>query len=92
MLIDSGRLRVKRANAKVTYHDPCFLGRCNYVYDEPRDVIKAIADLVEMPRNRKSSFCCGGGSGRFYTDYLGGSPNEPARIRIREALSTGLIT
>jgi Fe-S oxidoreductase len=89
MLIDSGRLRVERVNAKVTYHDPCFLGRYNNVYDEPRDVIKAVADLVEMPRNRKSSFCCGGGSGGFYTDYLGGSPNEPARIRIREALSTG---
>jgi Fe-S oxidoreductase len=89
MLIDSGRLRVERVNAKVTYHDPCFLGRYNNVYDEPRDVIKAVADLVEMPRNRKSSFCCGGGSGGFYTDYLGGSPNESARIRIREALSTG---
>ncbi len=89
-LIKEGRLNVKNVKLKVTYHDPCYLGRYNKVYEEPREVIKLVgAELKEMPRNKESSFCCGGGSGGFYTDYLGGGPNDPARIRVREAISTG---
>jgi len=78
------RLETERLDVKVTYHDPCFLGRWNGIYDPPRKVLKRVARLAEMSRNKKNSFCCGGGSGNFYTDYLGGK-NSPARIRVREA-------
>ena len=89
-LLKEGRLKAQGVNLRVTYHDPCYLGRYNNIYEEPREVIKLVGtDLREMPRNRRSSFCCGGGSGGFYTDYLGGGPNDPARIRVREAMSTG---
>ena len=82
----SGEMRVK-----VTYHDPCFLGRWNAEYDAPRRVLEAIpgVTLVEMERNRESALCCGGGGGNFSMDLLGGSPDSPSRRRVREALTTG---
>jgi Fe-S oxidoreductase len=83
-LVKNGELKLGRVEGKVTYHDPCFLGRWNGVYEEPRKILSRIASLYEMPRNRKNSFCCGGGSGNFYTDYLGGK-ESPARVRVREA-------
>jgi Fe-S oxidoreductase len=46
-------------------------------------------ELVEMERNRENAFCCGGGSGNFYTDFFGGGENSPARLRIREAAEMG---
>ncbi|MFW5902190.1 MAG: (Fe-S)-binding protein [Thermodesulfobacteriota bacterium] len=78
-------------NAVITYHDPCFLGRWNGEYKAPRKALQAIpgAQMVEMERNRKSAFCCGGGSGNYYTDLLGGSENSPARLRARQASATG---
>jgi Fe-S oxidoreductase len=91
-LINKGELSLNgRLNAKVTYHDPCFLGRHNSEYEAPRQVLHAIPgiELIEMERNRENSFCCGGGSGNFYTDFLGGGENSPARIRVREAFETG---
>ena len=92
-LIAGGRLTVDAASAlaqgKVTYHDPCYLGRYNGVFDEPRDVIDALpgADLTEMPRNRKQSFCCGGGGGRAMMKEQSGTRINQERVR--EALSTG---
>lgn len=83
-LMKSGELSTERTDGKVTYHDPCFLGRWNGIYNEPRKILSKIVSLHEMSRNRKNSLCCGGGSGNFYTDYLGGK-NSPARVRIREA-------
>jgi Fe-S oxidoreductase len=78
------------AGTKVTYHDPCFLGRWNSEYEAPRIVLKATGlQLVEMPRNKKGALCCGGGGGNFVTDFLGGSEESPARIRVREAHATG---
>jgi len=76
---------------KVTYHDPCYLGRHNKLYETPRKAIAAHNgfELVEMPRNRRDAFCCGGGSGNFINDYLAGSKDSPARIRVREAAETG---
>ncbi|MFP3880319.1 MAG: (Fe-S)-binding protein [Dehalococcoidia bacterium] len=80
-----------KLNVKVTYHDPCFLGRHANEYEAPREILGAIdgVELVEMGRNRQNSFCCGGGSGNFYTDFFGGGPTSPSRIRIREAHDTG---
>lgn len=91
-LIEQGKIKPSaKLNLKVTYHDPCFLGRHAGEYEAPRRILKAIPGLklVEMARNRENSFCCGGGSGNFYTDFFGGSENSPARIRAREAQETG---
>jgi len=91
-LIKRGRLKpASKLNMKVTYHDPCFLGRHAEEYEAPREILKAIpgVELVEMERNRQNSFCCGGGSGNFYTDSFSGGENSPSRIRIREADKTG---
>jgi len=91
-LIEPGKIKPSaKLNLKVTYHDPCFLGRHAGEYEAPRRILKAIpgVELVEMARNRENSFCCGGGSGNFYTDFFGGGENSPARIRVREAYQTG---
>ena len=79
---------------KVTYHDPCLLGRQNGEYEGPRDILKAIPgiELVEMARNRDSSLCCGGGGGNYFTDMIGSGTNSPARTRVREAVETGADT
>jgi Fe-S oxidoreductase len=91
-LIEQGKLKPSaKLNKKVTYHDPCFLGRHAGEYEAPRQVLESIPGLklVEMERNRQNAFCCGGGSGNFYTDFFGGGENSPARIRVREAFETG---
>jgi Fe-S oxidoreductase len=91
-LIRSGKLDIsKGVKARVTYHDPCFLGRYNKEYDASREILRDIPgiELVEMERNRENSFCCGGGGANFFTDLLGGGENSPSRIRVREAYSTG---
>ncbi|MBS3732964.1 MAG: (Fe-S)-binding protein [Desulfobacterales bacterium] len=91
-LVRAGKLAApKLAPVKITYHDPCFLGRWNNEYKAPRKVLQSIGgvQLLEMGRNRKSAFCCGGGSGNYYMDLLGGSTDSPARIRVRQASATG---
>ncbi len=77
---------------KVTYHDSCYLGRYNHVYDSPRSSIKKInsLELIEMKRNKSRGFCCGAGGGRmFLEDEEGGRINEE---RTREALATNAET
>ena len=76
---------------KVTYHDPCTLGRYNKVYDAPRRVLEAVgAEVHEMPRNRDNSFCCGAGGGRIWMSELRREGvRRPSEMRIDEALELG---
>jgi len=78
-------------NARVTYHDPCYLGRWNNEYFSSRMVLGAIPDLelVEMNRNMQNALCCGGGGGNFFTDILGSGNDSSSRVRIREAIQAG---
>ncbi|MBA3028545.1 MAG: (Fe-S)-binding protein [Desulfobacteraceae bacterium] len=87
-LIKTGKIKTAdKSDMRITFHDPCFLGRWNQEYDAPRKIIKAIdgVEFVEMAKNKKAALCCGGGAGNFFTDFLGGSEDSPARIRVREA-------
>lgn len=79
------------APLKVTFHDPCYLGRHNQDYFTPRVILTRIpgVELVEMDRARADALCCGGGNGNFFTDVLGGGPDSSARVRVREAAATG---
>jgi Fe-S oxidoreductase len=87
----AAKLELNEEAAKVTYHDPCFLGRWNDEYETPRKILKSIpgVELVEMEKTKKSAVCCGGGGGNFCIDLLGGSEDSPARRRAREAQRTG---
>jgi len=86
-LLQSGKLKVKTPLAKrVTYHDPCHLGRLNGVYDAPREVLRLIGcEIVEMPRNRDNSFCCGAGGGRIWIPDQPGT-QKPSENRMHEAV------
>ena len=89
-LLESGRLTVvKPLGKRVTLHDPCHLGRLNGHYDEPRRVLELIGcELVDMPRCRDNSFCCGAGGGRIWMpDPVG--KERPAENRMHEAASLG---
>ena len=92
-LIKEGRLSFKKeVEMKVTYHDPCHLGRHTGVYEEPREILSLIPgiELVEMERNREFSWCCGGGGGvRSEFDELS---EYTGNERMREAEATGAST
>ena len=86
-LLNSGSLQVKTKLGKtVTYHDPCYLGRYNGIYEEPRRVLGALGlNVVEMPRNRSRAHCCGAGGGRIWLEDAPGIKERPAESRVREA-------
>ncbi len=89
-LVNAGRIRFTREYGKiVTYHDPCYLGRHNGIYDAPREVLKKIPglDLLEMTDARKDSLCCGGGGGRIWMDTPKGE--RFSDIRLQQAREIG---
>ncbi len=89
-LIQEGRLTfTKEINKRVTYHDPCYLGRHNGIYDEPRQVLQSIPglELVEMPNYRENSLCCGGGGGRIWMETKKGE--RFSDLRIDQAIEAG---
>ena len=91
-LIEDGRLPLEgRSEYTVTYHDPCYLGRHNGGYEAPRQILERLGcTLVEMPRNRDNSFCCGAGGGRIWIPDEPGV-ERPSENRIREAVSLGKL-
>ena len=89
-LIHKGALELKKEYAKkVTYHDPCYMGRHNGIYDEPREVLKSVPglDLIEMPESRVDSLCCGGGGGRIWMETLKGE--RFSDFRLEQAIAVG---
>jgi Fe-S oxidoreductase len=90
-LVEQGRLALpNEVSKKVTYHDPCFLGKQNHIFDEPRAILRAIpgVELVEMDRSRERSLCCEGGGGRMWAE----GTNLEERLafqRVHEAAGTG---
>jgi len=93
-LIDEGKIELKDSQVKkrVTYHDSCYLGRYNDIFDEPRVPLSNIGgiEMLEMDRNRDKGFCCGAGGGRMFLEETEGTRiNEN---RVAEALETGADT
>jgi len=89
-LIAEGRLEIKKEYAKkVAYHDPCYLGRHNGVYDEPRAALQKAPglELLELPDSRQDSLCCGGGGGRIWMETPKGE--RFCDIRVQQALDLG---
>jgi len=89
-LIDKGRLELtKEYGKKVTWHDPCYLGRHNGIYDEPREALKKIPglELNEMPESREDSLCCGGGGGRIWMETPKGE--RFSDLRVEQAVGIG---
>jgi Fe-S oxidoreductase len=90
-LVREGRLKTSphKADQKITFHDPCYLGRHNQIYAPPRELLEASGcDIEEMPRNQERSFCCGGGGSRMWMEEKLGT-----RInlnRVDEAIATGV--
>jgi Fe-S oxidoreductase len=89
-LIDQGRLELNgELPQKVTFHDPCYLGRHNGIYDQPRDVLTKLPglELIEMPDSRQDSLCCGGGGGRIWMETPKGE--RLSDLRVAQAKEAG---
>jgi Fe-S oxidoreductase len=89
-LIQAGRIELKREyRKKIAFHDPCYLGRHNGIYDEPREALKKIpgVELKELPESRRDSLCCGGGGGRIWMETPKGE--RFSDLRIEQALQIG---
>jgi len=90
-LLNEGRLVIegeKFKGKKITFHDPCYLGRANYIYESPRDVIANLeAEIVEMKNNRKNGFCCGAGGAQMFKESEPGEKDVNTQ-RTEEAIAT----
>ncbi|HLS20236.1 MAG TPA: (Fe-S)-binding protein [Bacillota bacterium] len=94
-LVMEGRLKPKKAiNEKITYHDSCYLGRYNGVYDPPREILKAIPgiELVEMDRSFDNGMCCGAGGGLMWTEETVGTRVNIARTEQAIAVNPSMIS
>jgi Fe-S oxidoreductase len=89
-LINKGRIKLtKKYSKKITYHDPCYLGRHNGIFEEPREVLRKATglELTEMVDYRKDSLCCGGGGGGIWMDTKKGE--RFSDLRIKQAIDVG---
>jgi Fe-S oxidoreductase len=89
-LIRSGKVKLDgKLPGSLAYHDPCYLGRWNGLYDKPRELLELIAKepVTELPRRRQKSFCCGAGGGRMFMEEASPRVNE---IRTQEIIETGV--
>ncbi|MBI5522047.1 MAG: (Fe-S)-binding protein [Desulfarculus sp.] len=89
-LLEEGKIELKKEyKKKVTYHDPCYLGRHNGIYDEPREVLKGVPGLeyIEMAESRVDSLCCGGGGGRIWMETPKGE--RFCDLRVEQAVAAG---
>jgi len=88
-LLKESRLKIPKGNSSaITYHDPCYLGRYNDIYKPPRQILNSLPSttLIEMEKNRRESFCCGGGGGRIWLEeHIGRRISE---MRIDQVIET----
>lgn len=95
-LLDDGKIRIKEGGGfkgkRITYHDSCYLGRANGIYEAPRKLLQALdAELVEMKRCRSNGLCCGAGGAQMFKEEEKGS-TRVNRERTAEAIETGAAT
>jgi Fe-S oxidoreductase len=93
-LVGAGKIQMKLEgeDMKATFHDPCYLGRHNGIFDAPRQDLKSAGlQVVEMPRNRAKSFCCGAGGAQMWKEEEHGQ-QRVSENRFREAMATGQDT
>ena len=89
-LIESKKITISQNSIEevITYHDPCYLGRGNNIYNQPREIIKRLSkNFIEMPRNKRNSLCCGAGGAQMFKEAEKGSA-EINIVRTQEALDT----
>jgi Fe-S oxidoreductase len=88
-LVKTGRLKpATQSSNSLTYHDPCYLGRHNQIYEPPRELLESTGvEVIEMPRNQERSFCCGAGGGRMWMEEKLGTRINMNRVE--EAINTG---
>lgn len=87
-LIQEGKLKIaEKSDEKITFHDPCYLARHNGILNEPRNLVAQVGQLIEMPRSKKESFCCGAGGGNYWGGQ--GGTARISDVRVQEALNTG---
>ena len=88
-LVRDGRIETTRSHRRITYHDSCYLARHNDVIEEPRSLVAAVGEPVEMERNGRRTFCCGAGGAHMWMEERGNAINEE---RVRQAAETGAET